>query len=92
MNTDEARALATEALLWLATQPEELDHFMAATGNDLAAIRAGASKSEFLGFVLDFLLSSEALARDFCTAQQLGPERLASARAALPGGSVPDWT
>ena len=92
MNSQQAQSLATTALLWLAGQPDELGHFVAATGNGPADIRARASDPEFLGFVLDFLMGSDELAREFCTAEGLAAERLLTARAALPGGSVPNWT
>lgn len=92
MNISQAETLATDALLWLATQPEELGHLMAATGIGPADIRARAADPEFLGFVLDFLLGSDDLARAFCVASDLPAETLARARAALPGGSAPDWT
>ena len=92
MNKQQAQCVATDALLWLAGQPEELGHFMAATGNGPADIRNRAHDPEFLGFVLEFLLGSDDLARDFCAAEGLASEQVQSARAVLPGGSVPDWT
>ncbi len=92
MNDQQARELGTDALLWLAGQPEELAHFMAATGNGPADLRKRAGDPEFLGFVLDFLLGSDDLARDFCTAEGLAAEQVLRARATLPGGAVPDWT
>ena len=92
MNTDQSLSLAADALLWLAGQPDELGDFMAATGNGPAEIRGRAHDPEFLGFVLDFLLGSDALAGGFCAAEGLAPEALQRARAALPGGAVPDWT
>jgi hypothetical protein len=47
---------------------------------------------EFLGFVLDFLLESDALVHAFSAAVDVLPDTPARARAALPGGVVPDWT
>ena len=47
---------------------------------------------EFLGFVLDYLLQSDALVLAFAQDASLPPERVARARAALPGGYAPDWT
>lgn len=92
MNKTQAQSLASEALLWLAGQPEELEHFMAATGIGPSDIRSRASDPEFLGFVLDFLLGSEDLVRGFSLGANLPPDRVLRARSVLPGGEVPDWT
>lgn len=90
----EAEAIATgrEALIWLAARPEALGAFLAASGAGLAEIRARAGDPEFLGFVLEHLLSSEEWTRDFAAEAAMPPDRPARARAALPGGYAPDWT
>ena len=92
MKEEQAIALAQEALIWLAGRPEALDSFMAATGAGPGDFRSRAADAEFLGFVLDHLLQSEALLLAFAHEAGVPPDRPARARAALPGGYVPDWT
>jgi hypothetical protein len=87
-----AADLGRDALIWLASRPEALGRFLASSGAGPAEIRARAADPEFLGFVLDFLLSDEALLRDFATGLGLDPTAPARARAALPGGDVIHWT
>jgi hypothetical protein len=55
-------------------------------------MRARAGDPEFLGFVLDFLLSDEAALLDFARETEIPPDRPLRARAALPGGALPHWT
>ncbi|MBP7003281.1 DUF3572 domain-containing protein [Amaricoccus sp.] len=92
MTEGQAAALAQEALIWLAGRPEALEAFLAASGAGPAEVRARAADPEFLGFVLDHVLASEAAVLDFALAAGVPPERVARARAALPGGYAPDWT
>lgn len=92
MRQAEAVALAQEALVWLAGQPEALGAFLAASGAAPAELRGRAGDPEFLGFVLDFVLGSEEGVRDFAAAAGIPPDRPARARAALPGGDAPEWT
>lgn len=92
MNSDRATALAQEALIWLAGRPEALEAFLAASGAGPADLRAGAADPVFLGFVLDFLLQSDAWVLDFAAEAGVRPDDAVRARAALPGGYAPDWT
>ncbi|WP_285672733.1 DUF3572 family protein [Paralimibaculum aggregatum] len=92
MSRAAATELAGEVLGWLAGRPEDLADFLVASGARPEDLRAAVRQPEFLGFVLDYLLASEAMLLD-CTAD-LGvpPDRPAAARAALPGGDLPHWT
>jgi hypothetical protein len=92
MKSEGATALAQEALIWLAGRPEALEAFLAASGASPADLRAGAGDPVFLGFVLDFLLQSDAYVLDFAETAGVRPETVAGARAALPGGYAPDWS
>jgi Protein of unknown function (DUF3572) len=92
MTPDAAHAIAEEALIWLAGRPEALGRFLAESGAGPGELRRRAAEPEFLGFVLDFLLSDEALARNFSAEADLAPEKLVRARASLPGGEIPNWT
>ena len=92
MKEEQAVALAQAALVWLAGRPEALGTFLAASGAGPAEVRARAADPEFLGFVLDHLLASEADLLAFAREAGVAPEAPARARAALPGGYAPDWT
>jgi Protein of unknown function (DUF3572) len=88
-----AEALALGALAWMLGQDEVRDGFLAATGAAPADLARQAGDPVFLGAVLDFLLADDARVMAFCDAQGLRNYALPmQARAALPGGAVPDWT
>ncbi|MEM6440706.1 MAG: DUF3572 domain-containing protein [Pseudomonadota bacterium] len=92
MNKDAAQALALEALGWLAADPDRLGPFMAEAGCGPAELRDRAQAPEFLGFVVDHLLSDEARLMAFCDEAGRSYEAPMRARAALPGGDLPHWT
>lgn len=92
MTPDAAAAFALRALGRLAEDPDELGALMAAAGLSPADLRAGAGDPAFLGFVLDFVLQDEARAAALAVAEGLPEDGVRRARAALPGGDVPDWT
>lgn len=87
-----AEDLAIRALAWLAGDSDQLVGFLDASGATADDLRIRAQDADFPGFVLDFILSEESRARQFCLAEHLSAEHLHTARAALPGGQVPDWT
>ncbi len=92
MARPQAEALAVQALVWMAGDSDLIGRFLAATGAGLADLRGRAAEPEFLGFVLDFLLSDEAALVAFAAAENIRPELPMRARAALPGGELPHWT
>lgn len=92
MARDQAELLAIQALGWIAAQPEVAGHFLAATGGSAEDLRERAADPEFQGFVLDYLLMDEDALLAFCTDSGLSPDRPMRARAALPGGDLPNWT
>ncbi len=92
MSPGAAADLAREALIFLAGRPESIGRFLAETGADPAALRQAAAEPETLGFVLDFLLGDEALVREFAARAGVDPAAPSRARAALPGGALPNWT
>jgi hypothetical protein len=92
MARPEAEALAVRALVWMAGDVDLVGRFLAATGAGPADLRARAAEPEFLGFVLDFLLADEAALVAFALAENIRPELPMRARAALPGGELPNWT
>lgn len=92
MARPQAEALAVRALAWMAGDTELVGRFLAMTGAGPDDLRARAAEPEFLGFVLDFLLSDEPALVAFAAAQNIRPEQPMRARAALPGGDLPNWT
>lgn len=92
MSLEAAADCGVTALAFLAERPEDFLRFLSATGAEIPEVRARAQDPEFLGFVLDFVLAEEELARGFCETAERSPEDLAQARAALPGGALPNWT
>ncbi len=92
MRQEDAETIAAQALAWIAADPALLGVFLSASGIAPGAVRGRADEPEFLAAVLDFLLAAESHVREFCAAAGLPPEAPRAARAALPGGMVPDWT
>lgn len=92
MKQEQAVALAQDALIWLAGRSEALEGLLAASGAAPAEVRARAADPEFLGFVLDHLLQSDALVLAFARDAGVSPDSPMRARAALPGGYARDWT
>src|ERR1051325_8699700 len=68
-----AETIALKALAFLAESPDSLATFMAASGLTAEMLKARAGEPEFLGAVLDFLLSQEELLVAFCEAESLEP-------------------
>lgn len=92
MKQEQAVALAQRALIWLADEPEALGAFLVVSGASPGDLRARAQDPEFLGFLLEHLLQSDALVLAFARDAGVPPDLPARARAALPGGDVPNWT
>jgi hypothetical protein len=82
-----AEALAVAALSFLAAEPEHLGAFLAATGIGPQDIRAAARDPHFLGGVLDHFATDESLLLAFARHQDIDPNEIGRARAALGG----DW-
>ena len=92
MTSEEAALVGRDALIWLSGQPEALTGFLAASGLAPDDLRDRAADPEFLGFVLEFILESDESVLAFAAENGLAPADSARARAALPGGSVYNWT
>lgn len=87
-----AETLALQVLTWLAGNDDLFPVFLGATGASANDIAGNAAQPEFLGSVLDFLLTDDAWVTEFCNAVALPYEAPMQARAALPGGEVFNWT
>lgn len=91
MKQERARDIGQMALIWIASQPEILDAFVTGSGLAREDVRARAEEPEFLGFVLDFVLASDAAVLAFADTSGLAPDEPARARHLL-GGGEPHWT
>jgi Protein of unknown function (DUF3572) len=87
-----AETIALHALTWLVGEEELLPQFLAATGAGVSDLKQAAGDPDFLGSVLDYILSDDSIAGAATGALGLPPDGLMQARAALPGAPVPDWT
>jgi hypothetical protein len=92
MHQDQAEIVALQALEWLAGDPELFGIFLAASGTDQNGVNARAGDPAFLGGVLDFVLQADSHVLALAETCGIAPEAPRAARAALPGGAVPDWT
>ena len=82
---EQAQTIGLKALEYLAGNEEALERFLAVTGLDLAALKAGATDIAFLAGILDYFLQDEALLLAFAGASELAPETIVRARQHLPG-------
>lgn len=92
MTRSSAETVALSALAWLAANDALWPMFMGASGVEGTDLRARAGDADFLASVLDFILMDDAWVIDCAGAQHIAPERIAHARAALPGGVQVHWT
>ena len=83
LGSDEAEAIAADALGYLASDMEHLGRFLALAGIGPADLRDAASEPGFLIGVLEFYMGHEALLLAFCEARGLRPTTIATARHAL---------
>lgn len=84
---DLAEKVATEALAFLAAEPERLERFLALAGIDPGAIRAAAAEPGFLPAVMEHLMADEPLLLAFAANEGIKPEQVVRAARAL--GVVP---
>jgi hypothetical protein len=92
MTPEAAQLLSLQALGWVAADDEIFPQFLAATGADLAGLRARAADPEFQAAVLDFLLQDDRWVVAFCDGHGHPYTAPQSARLALPGGAETFWT
>lgn len=92
MKSEQANSIATQALIWLSSDSELMEIFLNASGLAPEDIRTRAQDPVFLGFLLDFMLMSDEHVLALSAAGSFPPESVVAARAALPGGDIPNWT
>lgn len=85
MTPTAARDIADSALAFIASDPDRAEAFLFSSGAAPDQLRALAQQPEFAGFVLDFLLQSDANLLDFQTFSGISPMLVQSARQVLAG-------
>ena len=80
-----ALALAVAALSYLASEPDHLGDFLAATGIGPNELRNASREPDFLSGVLDHFSGNEALLIAFAQQQGINPLEIERARVALGG-------
>ena len=80
LNNDTARDLATDALIFLATNENSLAKFLSVSGYRPEDIRKHAHSPEFLAGVLDFILEDESMLLAFTANGNHDPEMIVPAR------------
>ena len=80
-----AEMLAIQALGFIAGEPERLEAFLAATGLTVDRLRESANAPDFLGGVLEHMLTDESLLLAFADCAAVDPAAVARARNALGG-------
>jgi hypothetical protein len=80
-----AETLAIAALAFIAAEPERLEGFLGATGLTVDRLRESASAPDFLGGVLEHMLTDESLLLAFADSAAIDPAEIARARGALGG-------
>lgn len=92
MTREAAETVALQGLGWVAGQEDLMGVFLGSTGISEAELKSRVGEADFLAAVLDFLLMDDAWVLGVAEAANIAPERLAEARAALPGGAQVHWT
>lgn len=92
ISADAAETLSLQALAWIAGQDDLLVVFLGESGISERDLKESAGSPEVLAAVLDFLMMNDAWVTGFCDSMGLPYDRVAMARAALPGGQQYHWT
>ena len=92
MSPEAAETYALKVLGWMVGDAEILPIFMGSSGSSADDIKKRAQDSDFLIAVLDFVMLDDAWVLACCKACALEPEAMQTARQALPGGGVFNWT
>jgi hypothetical protein len=87
-----AKALATDALIWIAGESDLSAVFLGSTGLAVNELRTSVGQPETLAAVLDFLMLDDRWIQRFAEYSDIVPGDVVSARRALPGGAAFDWT
>lgn len=91
MKQEEAMQIGLDGLVMLASDEEICLPFLAQTGASIADIEARKNDPEFLGFVLEFLMTHDEWVLALAGISQIRPEEVIMAQNTLSGGT-PHWT
>ena len=83
LTRESAKAVAIQALTFIAEDPERLAHFLGVTGIAGEEIRAAAREPGFLAGVLEHMLADESLLIAFASSAGIDPAEVARAHSAL---------
>ncbi len=83
LSFQEAETVGAAAFSFLAGESEYLSRFASISGIDLADVAEIAGTREFLGGVLEYLMSDESLLLSFCQNNDFRPETIHSAQLIL---------
>lgn len=92
MTPENAETIALNALGWIASDDDILGGFLANSGLGIDDIRSRAAEPEFLGAVLDYILSADEMVLAVAAQINIRPEAVLTARLTLPGGAQMHWT
>lgn len=92
MNREQAEVVGLKVLGWLVNDEDLVGQFLGQSGVLASELGGRAQDAEFLGFILDFLLTDDAAVQAFSEDNSLPGDTISRARMALPGGVVPNWT
>jgi len=83
ISAEQAEEIATQALVQMTSDPEQVGRFLATSGIGPKAIRTAAAEPGFLAGVLEFYMSDEAVLLAFCENAGIRPTMIAAARHVL---------
>lgn len=83
ISVEQAEEIATQALIQLTSDPEQVGRFLAVSGIGPESIRLAAAEPGFLAGVLEFYMADEALLLAFCENAAIRPTMIAAARYVL---------
>lgn len=92
MNAEKAELIAIKALTWMLQNPTYLSSFIGITGATPNDFRENATEIEFLGSILDFVLSTDEYTLEFCDLHSFEQQSIFIARQFLPDSKLPYWT
>ena len=85
-----AEAVAVHCLEFLASDPELIGGFLAATGLGPGNLRAAARDRRFLGAILTYVSDDETMLLKCAEAKNMRPEEIAAAYEVIVGRIEPD--
>ena len=87
--TQEANDIILKLLVFLSTDEERLERFLALSGLVPGDLRERHGDPVFQGFLLDYLFQDDPITSAFCSEIGISSEQLMRLRQKLPGGG--EW-